>query len=124
MSEHDALLKTLGKNKKFKSNLSKDERDGLKWLRDMTKKEKISVVQADKGGAILIVTPDLLRKKVLEKLENPLLYSKLDDDPLPNLKKEIFELWKRGKIEEHVSPKVAYQVAGVTENNNMSTSPV
>ena len=90
----------------------------------MTKKEKISVVQADKGGAILIVTPDLLRKKVLEKLENPLLYTKLEDDPLPNLKKELFELWKIGKLEEHVSPKIAYQVAGVTENNNMSTSPV
>ena len=65
----------------MKSNLSKDERDGIKWLQDMAKKEKVSVVQADKGGAILLVTPELLRKKVLEKLENPQLYTKLDADP-------------------------------------------
>ena len=90
----------------------------------MSKKEKISVVQADKGGAILIVTPDLLRKKVLEKLENPQLYTKLEDDPLQNLKKELFELWKKGKTEKHISPNIAYRVAGVTENDNMSTSPV
>ena len=69
-------------------------------------------------------TPDLLRKKVLEKLENPQLYVKLDDDPLQNLKKELFELWKKGKVEKHISPNIAYRVAGVTENDNMSTSPV
>ena len=60
----------------------------------MSLKGKISVVQADKGGAILIVHPDLLRKKVLEKLENPHLYSRLASDPLGELKKELFELWK------------------------------
>ena len=60
-----------------KSNLSKEEQDGLKWLKEMTVKDKLSVVQADKGGAILIVTPDLLKKKVLEKLENPQLHTKL-----------------------------------------------
>ena len=61
------------------------------WLKDMTNKGKISVVQADKGDAILIVTPELLRRKVLEKLDNPLLYTKLEHDPLNNLKKELFE---------------------------------
>ena len=120
--EHNSLLKNM-RGTKTKSNLSKDERDGLKWLQDMSKKEKISVVQADKGGAILIVPPSLLEKKVMEKLENPNIYTKIEADPLQNLKTELFELWKKGKIEGHVSQRIAYQVAGVTENNNMSTSP-
>ena len=124
VTDHDSLLKNFETDKNLKSNLSKDERDGIKWLQDMAKKEKVSVVQADKGGAILLVTPELLRRKVLEKLENPQLYTKLDADPLKNLKKELFELWKKGKIEKYVSPKVAYAVAGVTENNNMSTLPM
>ena len=58
-----------------KSNLSKNEIEGLKWLKET--KGKISVVQADKGGAIIIADPNLLRKKVLEKLENEQLYTKL-----------------------------------------------
>ena len=95
--------------------------DGLQWLKKMSSKGKISVVQADKGGAILVVRPDLLRKKVLEKLENPRLYTKLTEDPLSDLKKELFELWKFGKLNKYVSDKVAYEIGGVTDNNNMST---
>ena len=89
----------------------------------MSKKGKISVVQADKGGAILIVKPELLQEKVMEKLENQELYTKLRDDPQNDLKKELFELWKFGKNQNLVSDRVAYEVAGVTENDNMSTHP-
>ena len=49
-----------------KSNLTYDEQKGLSWLNDNISKGKISVVPADKGGAILIVYPDLLKKKTLE----------------------------------------------------------
>ena len=95
----------VNKNKKdvAKSNLSSDELFGLKWLKEKSTKGKLSVVQADKGGAILIVTPELLQKKVLEKLENPRLYTKLDEDPLNKLKKELFEIWKEGKVNKYVS---------------------
>ena len=37
------------------------------------------------------------------------------------LKKELFELWKEGKNKEFVSEKMAKEIGGVTENNNMST---
>ena len=123
VTKHDAVLLNEKNKKNPKSNLSKNESDGLKWIKDMTNKNKISVVQADKGGAILIVSPELLKKKVLEKLENPQLYTKLDEEPLDNLKKELFDLWKLGKIQGHVSNEIAYEIAGVTEKNNMSTAP-
>ena len=124
VSAHNSSLTQNVKEKNFKSNLSKDEREGLNWLVEMTSKEKISVVSADKGGAILIVPPELLKKKVLEKLEDPALYTKLDSDPLLSLKKELFELWKKGKERGLVSSKIAYEIGGVTENNNMSTLPI
>ena len=89
----------------------------------MSTKGKISVVQADKGGAILLVEPDLLERKVIEKLENPEFYTKLEKNPTNKLKKELFELWKVRKTNKFISEKTAYEVAGVTENDNMSTHP-
>ena len=123
VTTHDAALLNIKKKKNMKSNLTKNEVEGLKWLKENSAKGKITVVQADKGGAILIVKPGLLEKKVLEKLENPDLYTKLEKDPTSELKKELFELWKLGKANKFVSEKTAYEVAGVTENDNMSTSP-
>ena len=123
VAAHDAALLKRKKKINRKSNLSKNETDGVKWLKDMSVKGKISVVQADKGGAILIVHPDLLEKKVMEKLENPDLYTKLLKDPLVDLKKELFEIWKSGEINKHRSERTAYEVAGVTENDNISTHP-
>ena len=123
VAAHDAALLNRKKKMSRKSNLTKNEKEGLKWLKEMSTKGEISVVQADKGGAILIVKPDLLRKKVMEKLENEHLYKKLQKDPTNDLKKELFELWKEGKRQKHVSDRMAYEVAGVTDNNNMSTHP-
>ena len=47
---HDAALMNPKREKSMKTNLSKNEADGLKWLKDMPSKGEISVVQADKGG--------------------------------------------------------------------------
>ena len=109
VSDHDAtLLNNKTKRRSYQiSNLSRDEVNGLNWLREKSKQGRISVVQADKGGAILIVSPELLKKKVLEKLENPQLYDKLHGNPMNGLKKELFEIWKSGKIEGHVTEKIA-----------------
>ena len=60
----------------MKSFLTAFERDGLSWLERKVKAGEIAVVEADKGGAIIITTPGLLKKKTLEKLENPDLYEK------------------------------------------------
>lgn len=92
-SELDQKLIGLRDSKltRSKQNLTKDEQEGLKWLECMSGEGKLAVVPADKGGAILIVYPDSLRKKTLEKLENPDLYTKLDDDPTHKLHRELFD---------------------------------
>ena len=45
------------------SNLSKDELNGLKWLEKKTKDNQICVVEADKGGAILILPRTIEEKR-------------------------------------------------------------
>ena len=64
-------------------------------------------MQADKGGAILIVYPELLRKKTMEKLNNPTLYEQIDKDPNSDLYKELNNLWVSAKSSGLVSPKDA-----------------
>ena len=59
-----------------------------------------------------------------QKLENLDLYTELEGDPLNKLKKELFEIWKSGKSQGLVSAKIAHEVVGVSENDNMSTSPI
>ena len=63
----------------------------------MSSEEKIAIVQADKGGAILVVHPDFLKKTVSEKLQNENLYQKLPKDPTKDLHEELYELWVEGK---------------------------
>jgi len=99
-----------------KSNLSATELEGLKWLEKQTRDEKISILEADKGGAILIVYPSLLKKKTLEKLEDPSLYEKLPEDPTQTLHKELFNLWVEGKENSFVSPKEAKEIMCISNN--------
>ena len=98
-----------------KSNLTYDEQKGLSWLNDNISKGKISVVPADKGGAILIVYPDLLKKKTLEKLNDKGLYEKLDCDPNRDLSQELHDLWVYGKSSNLVTAQVAKEVVGISD---------
>ena len=38
-------------------NLSKGEMEGVKWLQSQINQDKLAVVQADKGGAIILTKP-------------------------------------------------------------------
>ena len=80
-------------------------------------------MKADKGGALLIVYPSLLRKKVSDKLGKEDLYVRFENDPTDKLHSELFDMWVDGKLKGYVSPQEARAVLGVTENNTKSTSP-
>ena len=56
----DGRLRNKPKTRAKRSNLTKDELNGLQWLENMINLDKLNVVQADKGGAILLVNPELL----------------------------------------------------------------
>ena len=131
-TELDQLLQQKPKNHRKKRNLNLEEQKGLKWLQQNVNLRRIAIVTADKGGSTLIVDPTMLRKKTLEKLESPQLYKKLQDDPLKDLHRELFQLWVQGKQNNFVSPEEAKYVLGVSDKqkkdeggltNRPSTSP-
>jgi hypothetical protein len=119
--EHNGRLQ-FEKTPPQKKNVTKDEEEGLRWLIEETRESNIAVVKADKGGAILIIDPKILETTVQEKLDNPNVYTKLDEDPTDSLCDELFKCWVKGKEAEFVTASEATRVMGVTENNNKSTS--
>ena len=88
---------------------------GQKWLENSIEEGKIAITQADKGGATLIVKPELSVKKTLEKLDNPNLYEKLIHDPTFSLHEELFNLWVEGKTNYFVSAKEAKDIMGISD---------
>ncbi len=100
---------------KKKSNISKAEEDGFKWLKKNVNDKKIVICEADKGGAILIVPPSLIEEKVSEKLLDESLYTELSKDPSLQLFDELFDMWKHGREAGFISSREAYEVLGVTE---------
>ena len=123
VNNHNVKLQKQQKMSNCRKNITKDEEEGLRWLVKKTSAGEIAVVKADKGGAILIVYPSLLRQKVVEKLEDEELYIKFKNDPSEKLHLELFDLWLDGKLNGFVSSQEARAVMGVTDNNNKSTSP-
>ena len=115
-TELDQLLQSSSPKIPKKLNLTPEEKRGLKWLQDHVDSHQIAITPADKGGSILIVDPELLRKKTLEKLENPSLYRKLDKDPLPKLHEKLFSHWVKGKENSFISAEEAKFVMGVSNN--------
>ena len=114
--EHDNRLNNGKKTVQHKQNLSKHEQDGLAWLTKQVNENKLAIVPADKGGATLIVYPSLLRKKVLEKLQNESLYEKLPRDPIQTLHGHLFKIWVKGKNNDFVTPAEAKEVIGISDN--------
>ena len=120
VEEHNGRLQFESQSKR-KKNITKDEQNGLQWLMKETQASNIAVVKADKGGAILIVDPNLLETTVQEKLDNQDIYTKIDKDPTEDLTEELFQCWLIGKSSHFVTSSAASRVMGVTNNNNKST---
>ena len=116
----NSLKPTTGKRRIH--NLSYFEEKGFKWLKDQVANEKLCVCKADKGGAILLVPPELLSKKIEEKVKNSDLYSELDTDPREMIAQEVIDAWREGKAANFLSEKECKEIVGLTEKNNKSTA--
>ena len=78
-------------------NLSKQELEGLEWLKEKTSNMEIIVDTADKGGAIIIYPPELAEKKIAEKVNNKKLYLRMNTDPSEKIYDKLIDIWKKGK---------------------------
>ena len=88
----------------------------LKWLEKRIKEGAIAITKADKGGATLIIHPDLIKERTLEKLENKELYEKLDSYPTHQLYEKLFSHWVEGKERGIVSATEAKDIMGISDN--------
>ena len=85
-------------------------------------RREISVCQADKGGAILMVPAKYSEERVRRKLYDERLYVQIKNDPRPTLYQEVIDLWSVGKSEGFVSEFEAKEIVGITERGNKSTA--
>ena len=96
------------------SKLNCFEREGLQWLKNAVKCRKIAVTQADKGGCILIVDPELIITSTLEKLNDACRYKCLGKvNPLPELKKDLLRYWKFAVLKNYVTEDQAKKTVGL-----------
>ncbi|CAC5423355.1 unnamed protein product [Mytilus coruscus] len=78
----DTYIETITKfpvrTRKCKQNLTRNEQDALKSLKD---DDYIIIKEGDKGGAIIIMDTDFYKEKVLEQLNDEEYYKKVTNNP-------------------------------------------
>ncbi|CAG2236124.1 unnamed protein product [Mytilus edulis] len=91
----DTYIETITKfpvrTRKCKQNLTRNEQDALKSLKD---DDSIIIKEADKGGAIIIMDTDFYKEKVLEQLNDEEYYKQITNNPDKATKKRLKKLIK------------------------------
>ena len=96
------------------SNLNRYEREGLSWLMNAVKENLVAITKADKGGSLIISTPDKIREITGEKLMNPEQYEPILNLDTPNiLRAKMLDLWKKGVSAGFVSKDQARKIVGL-----------
>ena len=109
-----------------KSNLTKAECQGRKWIMEKVKERKLFVSKADKGGATLILDYDTVIEEIEKELFNKdkyeLLNKKADahSDTIINKIKTIILDLNQKKI---ITDKDKTLITGLNKNNKMKHSP-
>ena len=79
------------------------EEKGFKWLKRKVSNRELSVCKADKGGAILLVPPEFLKRKIEEKVLDPDCYKQETNDPSRSSYDDLIKLWKFAQKENFIS---------------------
>ena len=107
------------KPKKQRSNLSKKERNGLKWILKEIDSGDVRVVQADKGGALCIVPKAYIKRLEQQKLNDDSKYINLgEEDPSPDALEVLLNKWREGEDNDHVNGHESHEVVGLCAKKN------
>ena len=85
------ITEILDKAEQPKSNLSKEERQAMKNLKE---DESIVIVPADKGKCLVVMDKDEYIKKMEDKLSDVSTYKRIEKDPTNEIKEEITTVLK------------------------------
>ena len=106
----------------MKSNLNCFELEGFRWLQNAIKQKEIVVSCADKGNAILLLTPQQMLDIQLSKLTDTQRYTCLgEEDPTPHLSEKLHELWCEGLTKGHISDVQAKKAVGIQKRGTRFT---
>ena len=109
------------KDKPLKSNMNRFEKEGLEWLKSAVNEGKIAVTSADKGGAIIVVTPEIIKDITKKKLEDTSCYTDIGQtNPLPALKSKMEKQWVQGYTESYVTRDQIKKTVGVIMKDDSS----
>ena len=92
-------------------NMSFEERKALKDLKDI---KNIIVVQADKGGKIVVMNKEEYVTKIEEKLNNTNLYEEVSD-PTNTIKTKITELTTRLFKSNRITQRMKYELSSIDD---------
>ena len=106
------------KPKKLQSNMNRYEKEGLDWLKKAVNEGIIAITSADKGGAVIIITPAMIKDITAAKVGDPLRYRPLMKDPTADLRGRLMALWTHGLEENYVSGSQSKSVVGLIQNSD------
>ena len=104
-----------------KNNLSSLELKGLFWLRSHCKDGSICICKADKGGALIIMDPLVLKSMMRSKLEDTSLYELINYDPLAGIMTRLRAHWLLAVQENYIPLDHAEDTVGIKKSMLEST---
>ena len=109
--ENQLKRENLHQNRDKKKNLNKEE---LKALQNLQKRDDIIIINADKGGAITIMDTDDYVKEGNRQLNDELCYKKLEHNPTVNHVNTVHDTIDLFKNQQKITERVA---EGLKVNN-------
>ena len=96
------LLYSKSNKKYMKNNLTKEEKLGLKSLKE---NKEIVIQKADKGSAVVVMNSKDYLREGYRQLSDQNFYNKIDHDPTPETSSKISQILLKMKQENHISEK-------------------
>ena len=97
------------------NNLTFLEKRGLFWCLKMKRDYKVHFSQADKGGAIVLMDPNVVNQVILSNLQNPTKYVLLPSDPRSDIESSLLDLCRRNLFLKGLNKSELFLITGNTE---------
>ena len=112
----------VSKIKKY-NNLTFLEKKGLHWCIKMKQNKIIHFSQADKGGAIVLLDPNVVNEVILSELQNPSKYILLPSDPRAKIESDLHNLCKNNLTNNGLNKSELFLITGHSDKGK-SHNPV
>ena len=119
ISEISTFAENWKKKKNTRDNLTREERNALKELKN---NRDIMIVQADKGGKIVVMDREEYVVKVEEKLNDDKIYE-ITKNPTSIIKKKISSLAERLFKSNRISQRVKYELTSIDDLPSVRGQP-